>query len=299
MMMAKKFMYLITLPEAFHPSRILLVAWISLCTAQLHAQTYQELIAGSAEAAAQDSLYHAETLIRRALKLEPANPRNALLFSNLATLQRRQKKYDLALENYTYALNIAPRAVPILLNRATLYLEMGKDDAARADYSLVLDMDPDHAEALAMRAYIYLRQRDYKFARADYQHLLKQHPSDFNGRLGLATLAQKEGKFEEAFQILSAMVQEETESKQFRPETLAMLLVARAGVEKDLKHLDLALLDLETALHHHPTLADAYLTRGQIYLSQGKKRLAKTDFEQAMALGVPQADMRELISQCR
>ena len=297
--MAKKLMHLIPLPEAFHLSGILLLVWIALCATPLRAQTYQELITRSAEAAAQDSLQQAETLIRRALKLEPANPRNALLFSNLATLQRRQKKYDLALENYTYALNIAPRTVPILLNRATLYLEMGKDDAARADYSLVLDMDPDHAEALAMRAYIYLRQRDYKFARADYQHLLKQHPSDFNGRLGLATLAQKEGKLEEAFQILSTMVQEETESKQPHPDTLAMLLVARAGVEKDLQHLDLALLDLETALQHQPSLADAYLTRGQIYLSQGKKRLAKTDFEQAMALGVPQADLRELISQCR
>ncbi|EJW96870.1 Tetratricopeptide repeat-containing protein [gut metagenome] len=278
---------------------ILLVCLISLYTFSLQAQTYQELTARSVEAAEQDSLQKAEALIRQALKLEPANPHNALLFSNLATFQRRQKKYDLALENYTYALNIAPRTILILLNRATLYLEMGKDDAACADYSLVLDMDSDHAEALSMRAYIYMRQRNYKLARADYQHLLKQHPSDFNGRLGLATLAQKEGKFEEAFQIINAMVQEETESRQPHSETLAMLLVVRAGIEKDLKQFDLALIDLETALQHHSMLADAYLTRGQIYLSQGKKRMAKNDFEQAMALGVPQADMRELISQCR
>lgn len=291
--------FLMTLPEAFHPSCIILVCLISLCAIQLRAQSYQELIARSVQATEQDSLLQAETLIRQALKQEPANPHNALLFSNLATIQRRQKKYDLALENYTYALNIAPRTVPILLNRATLYLEMGRDDAARADYSLVLDMNPDHAEALSMRAYIYMRQRDYKFARADYQHLLKLHPADFNGRLGLATLAQKEGKFEEAFQLLNALVQEETDSQQPHAETLAMLLVARAGVEKDMKHIDLALLDLEAALRHHPSQSDAYLIRGQIYLDQGKKRLAKTDFEQAIALGVPQADMRDLMQQCQ
>ena len=80
-----------------------------------HAVTYTE----------QDSLPQAETYIRRALKLEPANPHNALLFSNLGTIQRRQRKYEKALESYNFALNIAPRAVPILLNRATIYMERG------------------------------------------------------------------------------------------------------------------------------------------------------------------------------
>ena len=39
--------------------------------------------------------------------------------------------------------------------------------------------------------------------------------------------------------------------------------------------------------------------RGQIYLSQKKKNLAKQDFEKAMSLGVPQADLRGLLQQCK
>lgn len=104
-------------------------------------QTYQELSDRAIVCTEQDSLAQAENYIRQALKLEPANPHNALLFSNLGTIQRRQRDYDQALESYTYALNIAPRAVPILLNRAALNLEMGRNEQARVDYSLVLDLE--------------------------------------------------------------------------------------------------------------------------------------------------------------
>ena len=86
-------------------------------------QTYQELSERAVAATEQDSLSLAEKYIEQALKMEPANPHNALLFSNLGTIQRRQHRYEQALDSYTLALNIAPRAIPALMNRAALYLE--------------------------------------------------------------------------------------------------------------------------------------------------------------------------------
>ena len=139
-------------------------------------QTYQELSERAVAATEQDSLSLAEKYIEQALKMEPANPHNALLFSNLGTIQRRQHRYEQALDSYTLALNIAPRAIPALMNRAALYLELGKDDLARIDYSLVLDIESDNQEALLMRAYIYMRQRNYNFAKSDYERLLKLAP---------------------------------------------------------------------------------------------------------------------------
>ena len=91
-------------------------------------QTYQELSERAVAATEQDSLSLAEKYIEQALKMEPANPHNAMLFSNLGTIQRRQHRYEQALDSYTLALNIAPRAIPALMNRAALYLELGKDD---------------------------------------------------------------------------------------------------------------------------------------------------------------------------
>lgn len=280
-----------------------LIAW-TVCLAGIlpvRAQhTYDELGERAMAAIGQDSLQQAERYIREALELEPDNPHNVLLFSNLGTIQRRMKHYGQALESYTFALNFAPHAVPILLDRAALYLELGRNDEARVDYSLVLDFDKDNQEALLMRAYIYMQSRDYKLGREDYRHLLKLAPDDFNGRLGLATLEQKAGNPEEALVLLDGML---ADCKDPQPgngsSRCAILYVARAGVEKDLQHADLALLDLEEALRLDASQTEAYLIRGQIYLAQGKKVPARRDFEQAIALGIPPSDLHELLLQCK
>ena len=88
------------------------------------AQTYDELIDKAMDAVEQDSLLQAENYFKEALRLEPANMRNALLFSNLGTIQRRMGKNDDAVESYSLALNLTPYSVTMLLNRASLYLEM-------------------------------------------------------------------------------------------------------------------------------------------------------------------------------
>ena len=259
-------------------------------------QTYQELCDRAITYTEQDSLPQAEEYIRQALKLEPANPHNALLFSNLGTIQRRQRQYE---ESYNFALNIAPRAVPILLNRAAVYMELGRNNLAQADYSLVLDLEKNNEEALLMRAYIYMQQREYKMAKADYERLLKVNPASYNGRLGLATLEQKEGKHEEALSVLNNMIAATGETSQLSSSQYAMLYVARAGVEKDLNHMDMALVDLEEAIRLDSSQPEIYLMRGEIYLAQKKKDLAKRDFEKAVSLGVPQADLRDLLQQTR
>ena len=107
------------------------------------AQTYEQLCERAAIAIERDSLDVAEQAIRAALRLDPANGRNALLFANLGTVQRLRGQLPEALESYTYALNMAPRNVPILLDRAAILLELGEADKARIDYSLALDIQPD------------------------------------------------------------------------------------------------------------------------------------------------------------
>ena len=267
---------------------VLVVCGITVLT---FGQTYQELSERALELVEADELEQAEETFRKALKLEPGNPRNALIFSNIGTIQRSTGRYDDAVESFTYALNIAPRAIPILLNRATTYMELGKIDHAYVDYCQVLDGDKTHTEALLMRAYIYVIRRDYKAARIDYDRLLEKDPINYNARLGLVTLNQKEKKFSDAVEIISKLIAEYPND--------AVLYVARAGVEVDMEHIDLALIDLEEAIRLDPKDTDAFILRGEVYLSQKKKMLARQDFEKAIQLGVPQSDLHSQIQQCR
>ena len=265
---------------------------ILLCAChQLQAQTYDELITRALDAARKDSLKQSESLFKQALKMDPANMRNALLFTNLGTVQRRMGKIDDAIDSYSLSLNITPYSVVTLLNRASLYLEKNLFNKAYVDYCQVMDVDKKNTEALLMRAYIYMLRRDYKGARLDYQRLLEIDPKNYNGRLGLATLEQKEGKFRESLDLLNQLLVEFPED--------AVLYVARADVERDMKHEDLALVDLDEAIRLAPNSVDAYLLRGDIYLDQKKKSQAKADFEKAISLGVPPADVHEQMQQCK
>jgi len=267
---------------------ILVICGISVLTS---AQTYQELSERALALIDADEPEQAEAVFRQALKLEPSNPRNALIFSNIGTIQRSMGRYDDAVESFTFALNIAPVAIPILLNRATTYMELGKTDHAYVDYCQVLDGDKANAEALLMRAYIYVIRRDYKAARIDYDRLLEKDPGNYNARLGLVTLNQKEKKFSDAVDVISKLIVEYPNDP--------VLYVARAGVEVDMEHTDLALIDLEEAIRLDPKAADAFILRGEVYLSQKKKAMARQDFEKAIQLGVPQSDLRTQIQQCR
>lgn len=280
--------------KAFLSVLLAAAAWLPALS-----QTYDEWCERAVAATEQDSLGLAEDCIRQALKLEPANPRNALLFSNLGTIQRSQHRYEQALESYRLALNIAPMSVPILMNHATLSLELGQDDKARADYSQVIELEPHNVEALLMRAYVYMRQRDYKFARLDYDTLLKVEPQHYSARLGLATLHQREGRYQDALRVFEGMLADKGGSSPYSPRELAVVYVARAGVELDMRNADLALMDLDEAVRLDPEQVEAYLMRGRVYLMKGRKTQAKRDLEKAVSLGVPPSEVRELMRQCK
>lgn len=271
--------------------RLVLFIVICLLFAGAQAQTYKELSGKALKYVEQDSLVQAEKLFKEALKLEPTNGHNALLFSNLGTVQRRMHHNNDAIESYTLALNLAPRTITILMNRASLYLEQGNTDRAYVDYCDVLDLKKDEADALLYRAYIYVMRHDYKAAEIDYVRFLELQPQSMTGRMGLATVYQKEKKHRESLELFNKLVTE------FPKE--ASLYTARADLARDMLHPDLALIDLEEALKLDSSLIDAYLLRGEIYLDLKKKDLAKTDFEKAISLGVSRSELYEQLKLCK
>ncbi len=137
---------------------------------QLQAQTYDELITCALDAAKNDSLTKSEILFKQALKMDPANMRNALLFTNLGTVQRRLGKIDDAIDSYTLSLNITPYSVVTLLNRASLYLE--KNLFARLG-----------------RALLNQKELKYRESLEDFNRLVSDNPRDVSYLKARATLA--------------------------------------------------------------------------------------------------------------
>ena len=265
--------------------RIKLILIAVFACFQLSAQTYDELITRAMNAVESDSLYQAETWFKKALQLEPANMRNALLFSNLGTIQRRMGKNQEALESYSLALNLTPYSITMLLNRASLYLDMDYLDKAYVDYCNVIDLDAKNQEALGFRAYIYMRRRQYQDARNDYQKLLEVVPGDKTARIGMAMVNQKLQRYRESLEEFNRLIVD-------YPKDVS-LLKARAELEVEMNTLELALLDLESAVKMAPNDAEIYVMCGDIYLAQGRNREAYVAYEKAVELGVPRPEVQD------
>ena len=265
--------------------RVYLYMVMMLVGCQLSAQTYDELISRAMSAVEADSLYQAESLFKKALQKEPANLRNALLFSNLGTIQRRMGKNKEALESYSLALNLTPYSKTMLLNRASLYLEMDYLDKAYVDYCNVIDLDAKNQEALQFRAYIYMRRRQYQEAKNDYQRLLEAVPGDKTARIGMAMVNQKLQRYRESLEEFNRLIVD-------YPQDVS-LLKARAELEVEMNTLELALLDLESAVKLAPNDAEIYVMCGDIYMAQGRNREAYRAFEKAIELGVPRPELQD------
>lgn len=271
--------------------RLILITLCGFCLSGLSAQDYNRLVEEAMACAQADSLARAEQLFREALKLDPSNARNALLFSNLGTVLKRQGKADEAIEAYTMALNITPYATAILLNRAALYLDKGLLEKAYIDYCNVIDLIPEEKEARLFRAYIYMQRHQYKEARIDYNVLVGKDMKNKPARIGLAILDQKEGKFISARDRLNQLVEEYPQD--------ASLLKMRANIELEQEFLDVALLDLEAAAELDPKDADVYVMMGDIYVRQKKKQQAREAYGRAIELGIPAPQLAEKLKEVK
>ena len=114
---------------------------------------------------------------------------------------------------------------------------------------------------------------------------------NLNVKLGLAMLSQKEGKLREAIEHINELMNSYPDD--------ATLYVARADIESEMNHNDLALIDLEKAIELAPSDANAYTLRAEIYLLQVTKALVIADFEQSISLGVPISSFSEQLKQCQ
>lgn len=72
-----------------------------MATANCFAQSYEELIEKSYDFLDKKDLVSAEESLRAAMRLEPGNPMNYALLTNLGSIQRRQGKLQDALLSYT------------------------------------------------------------------------------------------------------------------------------------------------------------------------------------------------------
>ena len=149
----------------------------------------------------------------------------------------------------------------------------------------MLRHEPTNIAALYYRAYCNDRLGRYNFARLDYQNVLTLVPGNFEARLGLALLNEKDQHYTEALDGINQLVTAHPDS--------AVAWAARAGIESERGMNELAEYDYEKALQLDPDNKDYLLSRADLRIKLHRFTDAQRDLDKLVALGTPRAALKE------
>ena len=264
---------------------LIIIALLFACNS--FAQSYEEYLQKSYDFLDKNDLPSAEESLKAAMRLEPANPLNYALLTNLGTIQRRQGKLEEALLSYTSALSAHTNDITILENRASLYTELGETEKALAEYNNVLHEDPTHQESLYNRGLLYIQLKQYLWAEQDFDKIMEVNEKSVRARLGHAILEKARGSFDESERIYNYLISE-------MPTDL-ILYEGRADLYFRMGKNARAMNDISKVFNEGKPTAALYVLRGKVKLTQFEKERAAIDFKKAESMGYDKATIDELM----
>lgn len=270
--------------------KILIIFLFTLFITKLQGQNYIEIVNEAMDYVDQKNYSKAEQLLKEALRKEPSNPSNIMLFVNLGTIQRNLNKFEEALLSYNVAIEKYPEVKTIRISRALLYCDMDRFEEAMRDYNEILLLDPDDETALYHRGLLFLNVKNIFAAEEDFEKLIKLNPNNIDGKLGLAIVKKQRGEWEDAEILYNDIIKQN--------KMIGEVYYHRAECYLHLKKLARMNDDISKALELGYKEFPIFILCGQMRLAQFDKRLAKQDFLKAKELGADNEIIQNFINLC-
>lgn len=258
----------------FVPAAALFAA--AAADAQSYTHTYVERADSADHYIKNERWEEAERNLKAALRLEPANPGNALLLSNLGYVQTMLGRYDEAIGSYDISLSIAPKSAVVLSNRALAYAAAGRNEEALDDLDAALAIDSTRVMPLKMRGLLRLGKGDCAGARHDLSALVKADPKNPAAYDGLAQCEIIDGNVDKAIEMASAALGLEPSADRY---------CLKASLEIDASRLPEAAETLRKAIEEYPRYGDLYLLRARLHQLNYRPADMETDIRTAESNG--------------
>ncbi|GAA3220233.1 tetratricopeptide repeat protein [Nonomuraea helvata] len=205
-----------------------------------------------------------------ALEHEPLSPES---YFERGNSWRAAGDHVQAVRDYELAVVAGPAYPQIHFNAALSYASMSRDEEAVAEYGKALELDPAYVDALLNRANLHYARGRFLEAGQDVRRGLALSP----GHPGLlCTLGLLELRDRDHRAALAAF----TAALAARP-AMTEALINRASTWFDLGHAEQAIKDLTRALSIRPD-ATAYFNRGLIHQFMGRWQEAIDDYDRAL-----------------
>ena len=219
----------------------------------------------------------AEQWLTKAFLIDPDNPGNSMVLSNIATLQRYQGRLAEAVKNYSLALDMTPHAVTLLLNRAALYVEMDSVQRAIDDFERVCELDMYDTEARYSLGVLAMERGDNKRAEDLFNEIKRINPNSGLYHEGMGLLHKRNGNFSRAAELFTQVI---------KVQPSAQMLGNRADCYLAMKRLNDAEDDIRTALEMTPDDPYLYVLRAKLNKLRFQREDMARDIDTAVSLGL-------------
>lgn len=245
--------------------------------AMLHAQSYYDLVGEADKAIESGNWQNAEDYLSEAMELEPLNPCNILILSNLGIVRFNLGKDSLALATLDEAHRRAPVSVTVLNNRAEVLTAMNRDAEAYADYSRIIELDSTLVAPRYIHAIMALRQGELRQSYIDCTVLERLAPDSQETLIAYGSYYSATEQWEKAIPYYSRLLEKTPSAEMYGARCVCYLMLQR---------LNEASADITSGLELNPDDGELYLYRA--YLN--KMRLltddAHDDLAKAIRLGI-------------
>ena len=263
---------------------------MAVCALESGAQTlssaYVELADSADRYIKRERWEDAERVIVEALRTEPANRSNYLLWSNLGMVRHEKRDYEGALMAYDIGLTSAPRSTSLLQNRARTYLEIGRRDSAMGDLNLALEVDSTLQWPRKMRGLLLTARGDTTAAMRDFRVYLEGHGDDPAVSEAMGDIAGREGDVDRAVTLYKKAYELQPDE-----DLLAKILLTSYTYGR----LDRMQEEIAEGLKKYPRSGRLYLIRALYHRSMYQTDAMEQDILIAKDLGVDQETVDALM----
>ena len=215
-----------------------------------------------------------------ALSISKDNYETSRALNNRALIFEKQEKFELAIQEYTKAIDNSPKEPLFFSNRAKIYQKQGKFGQAEDDYTQAIVLDPKNEKWYFNRSLFFSKKEDLKNAIEDISKAIELNPNDADYYYFLGTYFLSVKNRDDALKILK-------KGLEISPSALDIISEIGDIYLEDGK-FDLAIQMYDQVITSDKTdpqsAAYCYDGRGEIYFEQGKYEMALADYTKAIDL---------------
>jgi tetratricopeptide (TPR) repeat protein len=201
-------------------------------------------------------------------------------YNNRGISQRALKQFDLAISDYSKAIELFPKNARYYVNRGNVSNDLDKSDDALADYKRAIAVDPSFALAFTNRGNLYVRIKRFDEAITDLTRAIELDPLNAESFYTRAMAYRAKNQFEKAIPDLDKYIELNPGNNRY----LADGYLNRGIAYSYLNDQQRALKDMTKAIELAPDYADAYGARAVIYRKLKMDDLAAVDEQKFKAL---------------